>query len=292
MRAAKASACGLFVPLAALLLSCAPAATVAGPKWLTANDPERTLDGWDVIFVAGFLNEFIPGYFADNVEVARQLGATTSIVLPPSNDTLDDDVALIERALDHEIGRTVVLLGHSKGGAGVLLTALRAPGLVLSGKVDAVIVLQGSIGGSLIADDLKGLPVFENGMEALTRNDSHQTFTDALNDLHRRLRPEQRSAFFERIFYVRSAQHTATLAAELGITHAVLNARGANDGLLNQDDMLLGEGVDLGILDADHAGLTVSSFLATTTPDERRAFTHALFREVGHRLKWKEVAHP
>lgn len=289
MRAAEASVCGLFVPLAALLLSCAPATKLAGPKWLTENDPERTLENWDVIFVAGFLNEFIPGYFTDNVEVARALGAKTSIVLPPSNDTLDDDVALIERALDHEIGRTVVLFGHSKGGAGVLLTVLRAPGLVLSGKVDAVIVLQGSIGGSLIADDLRGLPVFENGMEALTRNDSRQTFADALTELHRRLTPDQRKAFFERIFYVRSAQHTATLAAELGITHAVLNVDGANDGLLNQNDMLLGEGVDLGIIDADHAGLTVASFLATTTPTERRAFTHALFREIGRRLKWAEV---
>jgi hypothetical protein len=93
-----------------------------------------------------------------------------------------------------------VLFGHSKGGAGVLLTVLRAPHLVLSGKVDAVIVLQGSIGGSLIADDLKTLPVLVNGMEALTRNDSRQTFAEALDDLHRRLTPAQRKAFFQRIF--------------------------------------------------------------------------------------------
>jgi hypothetical protein len=42
----------------------------------------------------------------------------------------------------------------------------------------------------------------------------------------------------------------------------------------------------LGILDADHAALTLSSFLATSTPDERRKFTLALYRQVGRHVGW------
>jgi hypothetical protein len=66
----------------------------------------------------------------------------------------------------------------------------------------------------------------------------------------------------------------------------ILKSKGENDGLLLPEEMKLDDGVDLGVLDADHASLTVSSFLSVTTAEERRAFTTAVYREVGRRLDW------
>jgi pimeloyl-ACP methyl ester carboxylesterase len=243
-----------------------------------------SLAGRHVIFVAGFMNEMIPGYFGDNVAATEALGATTSILEPSSEQVLEEDTRTIAHELKKHGERPVVLFGHSKGGAGVLLTVLRDPQLVLSGRVEAVIVLQGSIGGSPLADTLE--PVTGPGMYALTQKTSDDSFSKVLTYLANTLTPAQWDQLFSRIFYVRSAHDKTTLAAELAVTELALKKKGPNDGLLTPDQMKLSYGVDLGVLDADHAALTVSSFLATSTPEERKQFTLALYREVGRRLSW------
>lgn len=68
------------------------------------------------------------------------------------------------------------------------------------------------------------------------------------------------------------------------MTHAFLRQFGPNDGLLLADAMKLDEGVDLGVLDSDHAGLVLSSFLTSSTPERRQQFTNNLCREVSGRL--------
>ena len=51
------------------------------------------------------------------------------------------------------------------------------------------------------------------------------------------------------------------------------------DGLVLVDDMMLDDfGVDLGVLEGDHAALTVSSRLSNGTSARRRAFTRAVWR--------------
>ena len=281
--------------LAVVLLSlgCAtvhpPVSVMAsGPEWLTAPGDAPSLEGRHVIFVAGFLNELIPGYFVDNVAVTQELGADTSTLFPASSRSLADDVGLIENELAAHSQKKVVLVGHSKGGAGVLLTVLEHPELVLSGKVECVIVVQGAVGGSPLADALTGpRPRRAVGLTSLTTGSSHDTFVSALDMLDARLSPKEREFLFSRVFYVRSAHREGALAAELALTELVLRPKGANDGLLSPEQMKLEQGVDLGVLDSDHASLMVSSFLSVTTTEERRAFTTALYREVGRRLGWQ-----
>ena len=259
----------------------------AGPEWLKAKGQPPSLQGRHVVFVAGFMNELIPGYFTDNVDVSRELGAQTSTLFPPSSRSLADDVALIETEVSAHSDRSVVLVGHSKGGAGVLLTVLQHPELVLAGRVECVIVLQGAIGGSPLADALVHVrPLRRPGLSSLTTGSSHDTFKAAIQSVTERLTAEERAFLFSRIFYVRSAHRQSALGAELALTELMLRPKGENDGLLPPEEMKLADGVDLGVLDADHASLTVSSFLSVTTPEERRAFTTALYREVGRRLGW------
>ncbi len=278
-----------------ILAGCAtvkPASVMAtGPEWLTAPGEPPSLQGRHVVFVAGFLSELIPGYFTDNVAVTRELGAQTSTLFPPSSRGLADDVALIEQ----EISRSpspLVLVGHSKGGAGVLLTVLQHPELILLGRVECVIVLQGAIGGSPLADGLTKVKLLRGpGLNSMTTERSHTLFKSAMETVTADLSASERAFFFSRIFYVRSAHRQSALAAELALTELILRPGGESDGLLPPAEMKLEDGgVDLGVLDADHAGLTVSSFLSVTTPSERRAFTTALYREVGRRLGWARTA--
>lgn len=246
--------------------------------------PERRF-----LFVAGFLNEGIPGYFHDNLEVVtEEAGAVGSCLFPPSAGDLLADAAQIRDAVtaSHAAdGRAVVLVGHSKGGAAALLAVLRFPELVLSGKVDRVVSIQGAIGGSPVADSLlREVPLPFRGLEALAPARARALFGVALTEARSRLSPEDLIRLSSRVFYVRSQETVSGVAPELAVTATVLSRLGANDGLLLERDMMLdGFGVDLGVLRADHAALTVASPLANSTSRERRAFTRALLGEIFER---------
>lgn len=260
----------------------------AGPEWVRAEQPMPDLHRHQVVFVSGFGNELIGGYFTDNAAVARELGAETAVVRPRSSDAVSTDVMRLEQEVSLRQGKALVLIGHSKGGAAVLLAALRHPEWFERGIVDSVVVIQGAVGGSPLADAAARVPIVRNlkGLRSLTTRESRSVFSEALTQLEASTSPEQRAALFSRIFYVRSAHEQSQLPAELALTELILRGAGPNDGLVTQDDMKLGRGVDLGVLDADHASLTVSSFLATSTEGERRAFTRALFSELGARRQW------
>jgi len=271
--------------VSSLSLGGIPNGRVLGPEWLTRPGEAPSLADQHVIFVAGFMNELIPGYFVDNEEAVRTAGGTSCTVYPTSAMHLEEDVTLLTKELDSHPGQSVTLFGHSKGGAAVLLTVLEHPEYVLDGRVRSVVVVQGAVGGSPLADALTFLgKKRKDGIHSLSSKEAHAAFAGALAKLDQTLNADQKSALFSRIFYVR-AKHRKVVPAELAITAAMLDGQGENDGLVPVKDQLLeGVGVDLGVLEADHASLTVTGVMSLSSPGDRRAFTMALFSEMARRL--------
>ncbi len=266
------------------------------------GSPLEALRARQVLFVGGFLNEVISGYFDDNAAVVKAFGATAWMLSPPSTSSLGADADFIAlKARDHYEGshRPVVLFGHSKGGAASLMAVLRHPELVLLGVVDCVVVVQGAVGGSPVADlaatplHAAGLPAPLAGLDSLQPGDARPAFVAALAHARATLSPAEFGHLSSRIFYVRSVAQKDHLSPVLGPTHGLLCERGSgqSDGLvLAEDARLDGCGVDLGVVPGDHAALTVSGPLSNATPHQRRAFTRALFREVyGARLAGRPV---
>lgn len=257
---------------------------------LTSEQPMPVLQGpraLHFLFVGGFLNETIPGYFVDNMAVVRdELGAEVSTLFPPSAGSLDVDAAMIRDEvgrISDSTKRAVVLVGHSKGGAGVVLAVLRYPELITSGRVERVISIQGALHGSPLADGLVAslpMPLVHQafqGLSTLTRVKAEAAFRASP------MRDDLRDWYQDHVFYVRSAETTGQVSTELALSHAFVARYGSgrNDGLLLEEDMRLeGVGTDLGVLRGDHAALVVSSPLSNGTSATRKAFTRALLEQV------------
>lgn len=113
---------------------------------------------YQYIFVAGIFNELMPYYFKDQIDwLARcQVPAGQIQLARPysgnglsrSSDSLKD---LIREVLFKNPSKPLIIMGHSKGAPEALLAALQSP-FEIQQKISAVICIQGSFGGSPIAD--------------------------------------------------------------------------------------------------------------------------------------------
>ncbi len=107
------------------------------PLELDPDSPLKALDHESFLFVSGFLNEAIPGYFKDQVEVVKELGAHAQTFEPSSFTAMTDEADEVQQRVLSVYGkdeRPVVLVGHSMGGASSLLCLMRYPELVEQGS--------------------------------------------------------------------------------------------------------------------------------------------------------------
>jgi len=146
-------------------------AETAPPTDVTARFREvhqRVCDGEPVLpdeakrhlylLVKGMMGDDLPGYMEDNQRrlekrglEAREVAVDTKGRLAPNVEVVRD--ALLDAA---HFGRTVVLVGHSKGGVEAMSTLALYP--ELRRHVRAVVALQSPYGGSVIANDLVTTP--------------------------------------------------------------------------------------------------------------------------------------
>lgn len=274
---------------------------------LNLRDNPDLLKGTHVLFVAGIMNELaslISSYYRDNMESAQALGANVSYFGPASQNAIPENADILYKkiiSLSYQTQKKLIVVGHSKGGAELFYAILKHPDLFSRDIVDKVILIQPALGGSPLAASACGWcidllsTITKPNLEALTIEKSKNNFdiafgffNNALKKISRSDNPEDmnllKSAISNRIFYVRSEQEYNNLSfgvkIVLGICRNNLNEHGKNDGLLLVDAQMDPRiGIDLGILKADHIGLTVST-VSNITRKDRQAFTRALFHHV------------
>lgn len=110
------------------------------------------------LLVQGVLGDALFGYLLDNQQRLARLGLETLEVPVDTQGPLRSNVAVLRETLLNaaHFGRTVVLLGHSKGGLESTATLALHP--ELRPVVRALVAMQAPYGGSPIADDLTVTP--------------------------------------------------------------------------------------------------------------------------------------
>ena len=248
-----------------------------------------------VLFVTGYMTEgidIVTDYFEDNAEVLKKdFGIHSFILEQKSQQSIETNADLIYFKIlelyEKNNKKPIILIGHSKGGAEALFTALQDYDLLLKGIVEKVVIIQGAVLGSPVAtyfttDFLGKLTSPLKGLTSLNEQVMNAKFQERTSKLKMALSPFKFNLVSQKIYYVRSYKNRSDVSPILYFTHRYLEKTGGkNDGLLLLKDQYLEQiGVDLCVLYADHADLTVTSPLSTMPREARYAFTRALMSEI------------
>jgi len=274
-------------------------------------DVSRTARHYRYVFVGGFHNEQMPGYFARN---ARELRAqaiprqAVHFISPSSHETAAANAGLV-RSRFLEIARQgpekLVVIAHSRGACDSLAFALQNPEFV-SDRIQALFLIQGPFGGTGVADHLVGEgPAMDHqmpwrhrliayalarleayrlnrgkhgGLPSLTRRASQEFWKRALEE-HRPAIP----VVAPKTFYVTTQTEPSRLRLFLRATASYLGTYfGPNDGLVALDDQSLpGVGTVLAVLDAGHTDLTNTFPSNHAQRRLQKALTDAIIMAVG-----------
>lgn len=273
---------------------------------------EPTLSKRHVVYVAGFLNEGLPFQFVKNIEALKELGVTAFTRIYPSSTASVSETAqklslqlvdLYNNGNEEGQGKglPILLIGHSKGGAEVVLSVIKNPHLIKDGIIDRVVAMHagfktplaelsniGQLCKHVLSPCYLLRNVINNGLPSMKKSIAEQVFHTAVVDLKN---SEHFNQVSSSIFYVRSKQTLlGGLAPGMAATYAYMRkVSGDNDGIIpTQDQYIYAVGNDLGVLDADHADTIIHSNLLVfgeTIRDFRRAreiksFTRALMRQL------------
>ena len=110
------------------------------------------------LMVKGLLGDAMFGYLEDNQARLERRGLETREVQVDTEGSLADNIEVVRQAVEDAayFGRSVVLVGHSKGGVESVSTLALYP--ELRRHVRAVVAMQAPYGGSPIAHDLTDSP--------------------------------------------------------------------------------------------------------------------------------------
>lgn len=269
-------------------------------KPINKNDA-NLLKGKHVLFIAGLLGyelaDIMGNYYLDNIKaVEKDLGGTSSYYSPLSSRSIPENADILYSLVmstAREQKKPIDLVGHSKGAAEILYMILMHPELIIDGIVDHVLLIQAAIGGSPLAETKEGflfniaMSLFSPNLETLTAKISQQNFKNAFQNFESALKTytgyiNYSQKISSKIFYVQS-KTTSDYSLAISILLTVMqnnldDYEGEHDGLLPLSSQYHPDiGVPLGVLNADHADLTVSR-LSNVSNKARRALTRLLFR--------------
>mgnify|MGYP001582519391 CR=1 FL=1 len=266
-------------------------------------------------FVTGFMNEILKGglseYFYDNIKELSHRGIPESNLYRPiylsSSRTAEENAEdLYKIILEQAPGdqKDLVLIGHSMGAQELFLMSLKQRDFIKN-RVRAVFLIQGSIGGSPIADYVAGEAgegtldklslwerwrfqflmrsgsalrmVVQEGLHSLTRKNAKSFWS------HIQLSDEDRQLLNLHLFYILSKMGPDKISDNpifsISGRYTLLNF-GENDGLLLVEDQMTSRfGTQLALLTADHCDLVLS--LNPMTRQMRKGLMRAMIQWVG-----------
>jgi pimeloyl-ACP methyl ester carboxylesterase len=239
------------------------------------------------VFVGGFGNERMAGYFKENGRELLTRGVPPGAihhVYPSSHKTIEENADEVrERFLEvsREGSERLVVIAHSRGACDVLAFALREPEFVAD-RVEALFLVQGPFGGSALADYVRGegpsmdrnmRPVHRvvvgslaaserlairrgnhGGLADLTRAESRRYWSRLLDE-----RADAVPVVGPKAYFVQSESPSSRLGPFRRAPGWYLTTYdGPNDGVVAVDDQRLpGLGTCLRVPDCGHADLTL-----------------------------------
>jgi pimeloyl-ACP methyl ester carboxylesterase len=263
------------------------------------------------VFVGGFHNERLPGYFSQNAKELRAQGVpkrAIHYIYPSSRETVAGNARMVRERFEdivREGPEKLIVIAHSRGSCDALAFALENPEFVQE-HVHALFLIQGAFGGTALADYVmgEGPPLDKRtplghrvvahalanvegylidhgkhaGLPSLTRQASVEFWEDEL---------EENSAAIAivgpKTFYVTSqipAKGHRFLQRPLAFylaTHF-----GDNDGVVALEDQTVPDvGTVLAVLDAGHTDLTNRFPSGKASHRMRKAVVDAIVMAVG-----------
>ena len=238
------------------------------------------------VFVGGFHNERLPGYFAQNARELRAKGVSKDAVhfiFPSSHDTVAGNARIVREQFEEIAAQgpeKLVVVAHSRGSCDALAFALQNPDFAAQ-HIRALFLIQGAFGGTALADFVVGegppmdrrMPLGyrfvgnvlakgegfllnhgkHGGLTSLSRRASREFWHDLL---------EESSAAIPivgpKTFYITSQiEPSGRRLLQRPIASYLELHFGENDGVVAlEDQSLAGIGKVLAVLDAGHTDLT------------------------------------
>jgi pimeloyl-ACP methyl ester carboxylesterase len=263
------------------------------------------------VFVEGYRNERMPGYFAANIAELKALGVPRNRVhvIEPSSRATNEANAETVRDRFLKIAREgperLVVIAHSRGACDALAFALDHPAFVRE-RVRALFLIQGPFGGSGLAGYVtgSGVPmdrrmkwkhrVIAGLIGRVARAFSGDESLEAMEGMS----PEASAAFWARAldkdratlaevgsksFFIRAALHPSKQRSGRRALAWYLHAyHGPNDGVVALDDQSLpGFGTVIADVEAGHSDLTCNRPTSRKRRGDRKALTRSIVMAVG-----------
>lgn len=124
-------------------------------RWSRGPDPQalaRRLRGITVVFIRGFLGNYMPGNLLAPCRALRQLGVEALVFRSPSRATAPENATALARRLDGRPPSRLLFCGHSRGGVEALLLLAARPDL--AARCDGVLLSQTARGASLVLESV------------------------------------------------------------------------------------------------------------------------------------------
>ena len=277
----------------------------------TTPEVARKAAGYRYLFVGGYRNERMPGYFAQNLAELRAMGVprgSIHVIQPSSGRTSAENARQIcerVRSIAEQGPEKLVVIAHSRGACDALGFAITNPEFVRD-RVEALFLIQGPFGGSGVAEYVLGrgtpmdrrMPLRHRILGHLAGRVARSMARRGGRDVLEEMTTESSRAYWSRMlaehadalpvvgprtFYVRSTIEPSKLRfVRRAIAWYLATYHGPSDGMVAlADQRLPGVGTVVADLDAAHGDLTHRFPATRASRSSRKALIRTIFRTVG-----------